>query len=762
MHELRGTPHRTVRRSPGRSTAGPDDVRVHGAAGVTPATCASPDVLAEWVASIDGQGVRRLSWPASAPGANRETAVGKRLVELASAAGLGVVWLRELAAHGCAAHGDLAGLRSVLVIDEPTLFASGRREARALAWLELSRFDVRLAAVATIGAGDAAQVPNTVLPGELAPARRRDLRAARQVERSAWALRRAGRRAAACRAYGHAVERWVAAEAVSCGVRALTACARLLADRGDLVGASRCAHCAVRAAAAVGGRRRSAAWCASRVERVWMEQPHWPAGTPRLVAWPAIGAPPGRDWRAGGLAVMEDLVHVLEACYDAEDAPAMARMCAVVRDRLGAAAVGVVVTGRAGVIAGAGHHPYASEPVATRVLASPEILDPAAWPSGVEAAVPVRFGGTPIGGLCCRWPHGSSPDPSRTRALLVAAATACAPGLRAWIDTSRQPPTNGDTHGIIGESESVVALREAIRRAAAVPFPVLVEGESGSGKELVARAVHAASARRRRRFCAVNCAAISDELFEAELFGHARGAFTGAMGERPGLFEEADGGTLLLDEVGELTPRGQAKLLRVLQEGEVRRLGENAPRRVDVRIVAATNRPLAAEAKARRFRDDLRFRLDVVRIAIPPLRDRHGDIPLLLDHYWRLALERTGGRARLDETTVALLQRYSWPGNVRELQNLMATLAVRAPQRGRVRPSDLPFHIVTTPAMSPASLQSARREFDAGYIKAALSRCGGQRAEAARLLGMTRQGLSKLMARLDVETGGEAARGPVD
>jgi DNA-binding NtrC family response regulator len=449
---------------------------------------------------------------------------------------------------------------------------------------------------------------------------------------------------------------------------------------------------------------------------------------------------------------MDDLIQVLEACHDAEDAPAMSRMCSVVRERLGAAAVGVIVAGQAGTLAGAGHAPYATEEIASRVLDTAEIIDPSPRASGIEAAVPVRLGGSPIGALCCRWAVGTSPDAPRARALLVAAATACAPGLRTLLEARRDADADGGTYGIIGHSGAVNDLRDAIRRAAVVPFPVLIEGESGSGKELVARAIHDASARRRRRFCALNCAAISDELFEAELFGHTKGAFTGALGERAGLFEEADGGTLLLDEVGELTPRGQAKLLRVLQEGEVRRVGENAPRRVDVRAVAAANRSLAVEARAGRFRDDLRFRLDVVRIAVPPLRDRRDDVPLLLDHYWRVALARTGGRARLEDAVIELLTRYDWPGNVRELQNLTATLAVRAPQRGLIRVSDLPFH-VTAGSRGTTTLQLARRQFDAGFIRATLARCGGQRAEAARQLGLTRQGLSKLIARLERDVG---------
>ena len=186
------------------------------------------------------------------------------------------------------------------------------------------------------------------------------------------------------------------------------------------------------------------------------------------------------------------------------------------------------------------------------------------------------------------------------------------------------------------------ALRARVLRVAAAPFHVLVDGESGSGKELVARALHAAGPRRQRRLSTVNCAALTDELLEAELFGHARGAFTGAVRDRAGLFEEADGGTLFLDEVGELSLRAQAKLLRVIQDGEVRRVGESHARRVDVRLVAATNRVLADEVEAGRFRADLRYRLEVVRIAVVPLRERPDDVAVLARAFWTDAAARTG------------------------------------------------------------------------------------------------------------------------
>ena len=303
---------------------------------------------------------------------------------------------------------------------------------------------------------------------------------------------------------------------------------------------------------------------------------------------------------------------------------------------------------------------------------------------------------------------------------------------------------------MLGRGAAADRVREAICRAAVAPYPVLIEGESGSGKELVARAIHARGPRRARRFCAVNCAALADDLLEAELFGHARGAFTGAMAVRPGLFEEADQGTILLDEAGELTPRAQAKLLRVLQEGEVRRIGENLPRKVDARVVAATNRSLEEDVRSGRFRADLRFRLDVIRIRVPPLRERADEIPWLAERIWTEAAGRIGTRARLGDEVLAALTRYDWPGNVRELQNVIASLAVHGPRRGRMPVSVLPAHIGGAALYSTSALDEARRDFERRYIRAALARAGGSRQVAAAQLGLTRQGLTKMIKRLGI------------
>ena len=366
-----------------------------------------------------------------------------------------------------------------------------------------------------------------------------------------------------------------------------------------------------------------------------------------------------------------------------------------------------------------------------------------------EAAEPVTIGGSIVGVIAIRWLPDTRPPLDRVRDVLRTAAAALAPPLRA-VTTPRIADAAGYPDDLLGPGPAAEGVRDAIRRAALAPFPVLIEGESGSGKELVARSIHARSARRARRFCALNCAALSDELLEAELFGHARGAFTGAVAERAGLFEEADQGTIFLDEAGELSARAQAKLLRVLQDGEVRRVGENLPRRVDARVVAATNRCLEEEVKAGRFRADLRFRLDVIRITIPPLRDRADDVPHLAQRIWTETATRVGTRATLSEDVLASLARYDWPGNVRELQNVMAAVAVHGPRRGRVPVSVLPSHIARLAGQAQEGFGEARLEFERRYIRAALARAAWNRRRAAEQLGLSRQGLDKIMRRLGI------------
>jgi DNA-binding NtrC family response regulator len=370
---------------------------------------------------------------------------------------------------------------------------------------------------------------------------------------------------------------------------------------------------------------------------------------------------------------------------------------------------------------------------------------------GGECGVPIRLGPRLLAALCARWPADRTP-PRHAREILELAAAVLAPRVDALQMDGREVSAAATTiPELVGTSQAIADVRRAVARAAAAPFAVLIEGESGVGKELVARAIHHLSPRRERRFCDINCAALPDELLESELFGHARGAFTGAVTERAGLVEEADGGTLFLDEVPDLSPRAQAKLLRVLQQQEVRRVGESFSRKVDVRIVTAANRDMRAEAAAGRFRQDLLYRLDVIRIRVPALRERPEDVAVLAHHFWRTLAPRVGTKAVLAHGTVTALARYPWPGNVRELQNVMAALAVAAPSRGQVRPSVLPAIVTGAAAVNATRLADARAEFERRFIEMALARAGGRRARAARELGLSRQGLLKMLARLGIQ-----------
>jgi DNA-binding NtrC family response regulator len=389
----------------------------------------------------------------------------------------------------------------------------------------------------------------------------------------------------------------------------------------------------------------------------------------------------------------------------------------------------------------------------SRVLDSGIVIDTCGGGGGGELGVPVRVGSRLIAAIVARWPMDRS-SPAHARELLELTAAVAAPRIDTMRMTAREAASASiAVPELVGSSAAIAEVRRAVTRAASAPFSVLIEGESGSGKELVARALHQLSARRERRFCDVNCAALPDELLESELFGHARGAFTGAVADRPGLIEEADGGTLFLDEVADLSPRAQAKLLRVLQQQEVRRVGATFSRKVDIRVVSAANRDMRKEVAEGRFRQDLLYRLDVIRIRVPPLRERPEDILVLADHIWQAAAARVGSRATLTHGVLASLSRYHWPGNVRELQNVMAGLAVSAPARGQVKASQLPPVIAGATGPSTARLADARDQFERRFLELALARAGGKRARAARELGLSRQGLLKMIARLGIEIG---------
>ena len=300
---------------------------------------------------------------------------------------------------------------------------------------------------------------------------------------------------------------------------------------------------------------------------------------------------------------------------------------------------------------------------------------------------------------------------------------------------------------IVAASPAMIEVLETIERVAEFKATVLLTGESGTGKEVLARALHAQSPRREEAFVAVNCGAIPENLLESELFGHARGAFTGADRARRGLFVEADAGTLFLDEVGELPLSLQVKLLRVLQEEEVRPLGESKSRRVDVRVIAATARALEAEVAAGRFREDLFYRLNVMRVHVPALRERREDVPLLVDHFLEHFRKALGRPVRgIADDALARLVAHPWPGNVRELENVIERAVILA--RGdRVTVRELPTNVVhPDPGADAAgtgdmSLRRARRAAEIEAIRAALRATGGNRTHAARVLEISHRAL---------------------
>jgi len=304
---------------------------------------------------------------------------------------------------------------------------------------------------------------------------------------------------------------------------------------------------------------------------------------------------------------------------------------------------------------------------------------------------------------------------------------------------------------MVGESYVMAQLREQIAMAAPTNGRVLIFGENGTGKELVARSIHSLSRRRGGAFVEVNCAAIPEELIESELFGHAKGAFTGAVSDRRGKFEVADGGTLFLDEIGDMSVKTQAKVLRALQEQIVEPVGGSGSVKVDVRILAATNKDLQAEIRAGRFRDDLYFRLNVIPIFVPPLREREADIPLLAEHFVAELAREYGKRPkRLDPGAAAGLRSYPWPGNVRELRNVIERLIIMVPG-DTITLSDLAFlegmslavpHEDTAPQ---ESLHDARERFEREYILRALAAQQGNISRTAEVLGVERSNLYRKM-----------------
>jgi len=306
---------------------------------------------------------------------------------------------------------------------------------------------------------------------------------------------------------------------------------------------------------------------------------------------------------------------------------------------------------------------------------------------------------------------------------------------------------------LIGRTAPMLGVYKQIAHAADAANPVLIVGESGTGKELVARAIHAHGRRKGRAFVPVNCGAIAETLLESELFGHVRGSFTGAVSDTKGIFEQAHGGTVLLDEVGETSPALQVKLLRVLEEGEIRPVGAGRPTRVDVRVVAATNVELEKEVAEGRFRQDLYYRLGVIVIRVPPLRERRADIPLLVEQFLENACGRAGRRVELTTAALGALAAYAWPGNVRELENTVERLVLFS--RGTlVDAADLP------PAFHAAPLGIGDRmfsglpsleELERRYLLHVLESVGGNRTRAAEVMGIDRRTLYRMAERFGID-----------
>jgi DNA-binding NtrC family response regulator len=314
--------------------------------------------------------------------------------------------------------------------------------------------------------------------------------------------------------------------------------------------------------------------------------------------------------------------------------------------------------------------------------------------------------------------------------------------LKAVLKRSQSDPE------ILGQSEAMRAIFRLIDRAGPSDRPILIQGESGTGKELVARALHRRSPRADRPLVIVNCAALPEQLLESELFGHEKGAFTGATVAKSGLFEIADEATLFIDEIGEMQPAMQSKLLRVLEDGSLRRVGSLRERRVNVRVITATNRNLAEEVRANRFREDLFYRINTMTIDLPPLRERRGDIPLFVERFlgpgWKIAAD-----------ALEKLEKYDWPGNVRQLINVIERAKILADDQSIVA-SDLPPELNAPAGSSPSvpgdgSSSDDLQSLQKSKIVDVLERVGGNKTRAARLLGITRRSLYRLLERYELD-----------
>ena len=361
-------------------------------------------------------------------------------------------------------------------------------------------------------------------------------------------------------------------------------------------------------------------------------------------------------------------------------------------------------------------------------------------------------------GLAVFAPSLSPPELALIESMLGEAAVDVATAIRDR-DAPSEPDESGvrtSYHGIFGAAPTMQELYDLLDRVAPSNSTVLIQGENGTGKELVSRAIHESSERRDRRFVVTNCSAFNDNLLDSELFGHKRGAFTGAVSDKSGLFEISDTGTFFLDEIGDMSPTLQVKVLRVLQDGTFTRVGDTETRKVDVRVICATNRDLAAMVTAGQFREDLFYRINVLTVALPALRERREDIPLLIEHF--LARHRRSRPKRLSAACAAHLLAYPWPGNVRELENEVERLVVLSgdapaidiellsPRIRQWAPSEEAVAEIDTGSL-PAAIEALERRM----IGNAMRRHGGNKTRAAEDLKVSRRNLIRLVQKYQLE-----------
>lgn len=370
--------------------------------------------------------------------------------------------------------------------------------------------------------------------------------------------------------------------------------------------------------------------------------------------------------------------------------------------------------------------------------------------------LPLLIRNTPAGAIYLERKSSCEPFSKRELEFLIAFSKLLSLALKDTMEFQeiKERCHKGSECHFIGKSKASRFILSLINKVKDNDAPVFIGGESGTGKELVARAIHSCGARRNGKFVVVNCGAIPEHLLEAELFGFVRGAFTGAFRSKPGLIEEAIGGTFFLDEIGDLSPFLQAKLLRLLQDKEIRRIGENKNRSVDVKIISATNKNLEREVERGSFREDLYYRLKIITIEIPPLRERKDDLLLLLNHFMeKYCQEMDRERAYFSPRALELLMSYHWPGNVRELQNEIQRCLLIAEEDNLIKEEYLSLKINRkreSHSVSSHNFFRAKAEFEKRFLHQALARCSYNKVKTAEEIGLTRQGLFKLMKKHNI------------